>query len=157
MARINFKSVGQSPQSLKDASTAVAPAPIPIGIKTPLQLGGSDGLLIMHYDLIEQISDNLRNLLLTNWGERLGQYYFGANLKPLTTEFSSQDNFDAEAVVRIKAAVTNWLPFVELIDFISEVDRLENKNTAIIRINIGYNVPTLNVMDRKLQMVLYVL
>lgn len=155
MATINFKSVGVS--STTSQQNAVSITPTPIGIKTPLQLGYEDGLLVMHYDLADQLADNLRNLLQTNWGERLGQYFFGANLKPLTTEFTSQETFDSEAVVRIKNAVTTWMPFIDLIDFISEIDRNENKNTAIIRVNIGYNIPALNVIDRKIQIVLYVI
>ena len=155
MATISFKSVGVTKQSQQ--SSAQSAAPLPIGIKTPLQLGTKDGLLVMHYDLADQIADNLRNLLLTNWGERLGQYYFGANLKPLTTEFVSQENFDGEAIVRIKNAVSTWLPYVDLVDFISEVDRNENYSTGIIRIKISYDIPSLKVTDRKIQIVLYII
>jgi phage baseplate assembly protein W len=155
MATINFKSVGITAEKAQQTTTQAVS--LPIGIKTPLQLGYEDGLLVMHYDLADQLADNLRNLLQTNWGERLGQYFFGANLKPLTTEFTSQESFDSEAVVRIKNAVTTWMPFIDLVDFISEVDRNENKNTAIIRVNIGYNIPALNITDRKIQVVLYVI
>lgn len=155
MAKINFKSVGQTAQSV--LSSSLSPSLVPIGIKTPLRLGGTDGLLVMNYNLADQLADNLRNLLLTNWGERLGQYFFGANLKPLTTEFVSQDNFDSEAVVRIKGAVTEWMPYVDLIDFVSEVDRTENYSTGIIKVTITYNIPALNVSNKKLQIVLYVM
>lgn len=155
MATISFKSVGVTAEKVQQS--AVQTAPVPIGIKTPLQLSNDEGLLVMHYDLADQLADNLRNLLQTNWGERVGQYFFGANLKPLTTEFTSQEAFDSEAVVRIKNAVATWMPFVDLVDFISEVDRNENKNTAIIRVNIGYNIPALRVTDRKIQVVLYVI
>jgi len=155
MATINFKSVGVTAQKVQEST--VESSPVPIGIKTPLQLGYNDGLFVMHYDIADQLADNLRNLLQTNWGERLGQYFFGANLKPLTTEFTSQETFDSEAVIRIKDAVGKWMPFVDLVDFISEVDRNENKNTAIIRVNIGYNIPSLNVVDRKIQVILYVI
>jgi phage baseplate assembly protein W len=109
----------------------------------------------MHFDLADQMADNLRNLLLTNWGDRLGEYFLGANLRPLVTEFVSQDNFDNEAVVRIKSAVTRWMPYIDLIDFISEVDRLENRNTAIIRITITYAIQQLGVINNKIQIVLY--
>jgi phage baseplate assembly protein W len=155
MATINFKSVGVTSTQL--TQQAIQTSPLPIGIKTPLELGGQDGLLVMHYDLIDQLSDNLRNLLLTNWGERLCQYFFGANLRPLTTEYSSQETFDNEAVVRIKNAVSTWMPFIELVDFVSEVDRKENKSTGVIKITISYNIPALNAIDKRIQIVLYVL
>jgi phage baseplate assembly protein W len=155
MSTINFKSVGQTKQQISDSSVAFSA--LPIGIKTPLRLSETDGLLSMNFDLSDQLSDNLRNLLLTNWGERLGQYYFGANLRPLTSEFVSQDNFDNEAVVRIKNAVQTWMPFVDLIDFVSEVDRNENNSTGIIKLKISYNIPSLQVSNKILQIVLYVM
>lgn len=157
MATISFKNVGYTSQQVIEETAASEIASIPVGIKTPLELGGQDGLLVMNYELSDQLADNLKNLLLTNWGERLGEYFFGANLRPLTTEFVSQDNFDSEAVVRIKGAVTRWMPYVDLVDFLSEVDRLENTNTGIIRVTITYNIPQLNEANRRLQIVLYVL
>jgi phage baseplate assembly protein W len=155
MAKINFKSVGMTRQQEQDSF--LASSATPIGIKTPLQLSNDSGLLEMHYSLSNQLSDNLRNLLLTNWGERVGQYTFGANLKPLTTEFVSQDDFDSEAVIRIKSSVSRWMPFIDLVDFASETDRLENLSTGIIRVTISYNIPALNVSNKKLQIVLYVM
>lgn len=155
MASINFKSVGLTTQQVQQNTLQASPKPV--GIKTPLEISGQDGLLVMHYDLDKQLSDNLRNLLLTNWGERLGQYFFGANLRSLTTEYSSQENFDSEAVVRIKNAVSTWMPYIDLVDFISEVNRTDNVSTGIINVTISYNIPALNVVDRRIQITLYVL
>lgn len=155
MASYSFKSSGKTREN-QDA-TSTTPTPTPFGIKTPLQLGFNEGLLAMNYSLEDQFADNLRNLLLTNWGERLGLYDFGANLKPLTTEFVSQDDFDSEAINRIRSAVSKWMPFVDLENFSSTVDRNENKNTAIIRVNITYNIPQLEVTNKGLQIVLYVI
>ena len=155
MGSYSFKSVGQTPTSVQNSQ--VSSPPLPVGIKTPLELGGSDGLLVMNYELEKQLADNLRNLLQTNWGERLGHYFFGANLKPLTVDFNSQANFDNEAIARIKTAVTTWMPFIDLEDFVSEVDNLENKKIGIIKIAITYNIPGLNVYGKKIQIVLYVI
>lgn len=155
MATYSFKSVGKTQTQLEDESTARTV--IPYGIKTPMQLGTKEGLFAMNYSLEDQFADNLRNLLLTNWGERVGLYQFGANLKPLTTEFVSQDDFDSEAIVRIKDAVEKWMPFIDLEDFSSDVDRMENKNTGIIKVNITYNIPLINVTRKGLQIVLYVI
>jgi len=154
MATINFKSVGVTSQTQQSQQTTAAP--LPIGIKTPMSLA-KDSLLEMHYDASDQIADNLKNLLLTNWGERVGHYFFGANLRPLTAEFVNLDNFDSEAVVRIKDAVLRWMPFVDLMDFVSETNRTENKSTGIINVTISYNIQQLNVFGRKLQIVLYVM
>lgn len=155
MATYSFKSVGKTQdQAVIETLTS---SPIPFGIKTPLQLGTTEGLLSMNYSLDDQFADNLRNLLLTNWGERVGLYQFGANLKPLTTEFVSQDSFDSNAIGRIQAAVGRWMPFVELEDFTSTLDRNENNNTATILVTVTYNIPALNVSSRAVQIVLYVI
>jgi phage baseplate assembly protein W len=155
MATISFKSVGQAQETVR--KEIVPSTPIPIGIKTPLRLSDKLGLLEMNHSLEDQIADNFRNLLQTNWGERVGLYNFGANLRPLMTEFVSQEDFDFAAVERIRNAVATWMPFIDLIDFSSETDRIENQSTGVIKITITYNIPSLRVVDKKIQTVLYVM
>ena len=156
MASYSFKSSGLTQQ--QSQVEQLAKTVTPIGIKTPLQLGDSDGIFAMNFVLADQVHDNLRNLILTNWGERLGQYTLGANLRPLTTEYVSQDDFDTQAITRIKNAVAKWMSYVDLEDFLSEVDRTNLvNNLAQINITITYNVPALNVKGRKLQIKLYVI
>ena len=84
----SFKSVGITSAELTEQQTAVAPTPRPIGIITPLRLGeGDEGLLGMHYSVGETMKNNLRDLIMTNHGERLALYDYGANLGPLVTEY----------------------------------------------------------------------
>lgn len=155
MGTFSFKSSGKT-QEQKIIEQLEA-SPTPIGIKTPLRLSDTDGLLVMTFSLADQVHDNLRNLILTNWGERLGHYNFGANLRPLTTEFVSQSDFDSEAIERIRNAVGRWMPYIDLEDFDSKVNRVDNKNTAVINVTITYNVPSLNIKGKKLQVSLYVI
>lgn len=155
MGSFSFKSSGKTQE--QQLIEAVTKTVVPIGIKTPLRLGDQDGIFAMHSSLTDQIHDNLRNLLQTNWGEHLGLYDFGANLRPLVTEFATQDDFDAQAVQRISSAVSRWMPFVSLEDFLSEVDRTDNKNTGIFKITITYSVPALKTGKRALQVTLYVI
>ena len=155
MATYSFKSVGKTQSQVKNES--VKKTIMPYGIKTPMQLGITEGIFAMNYSIEAQFSDNLRNLLLTNWGERVGLYQFGANLKGLTTEFASQDDFDSEAIVRIKEAVEKWMPFIELENFSSEIDRMQIKNTAVVKLNITYNIPLINVSGKGIQIILYVI
>lgn len=153
---INFKSVGNTGQQF--VSDIQYPTLAPIGIKTPLRLGNKYGIFDMHTNMTDTVHDNLRNLILTNWGERLGLYFFGANLRPLTTEYSTQENFDSEAVIRIKTAATNWMPFVNLIDYVSDVEDFKaGSSVALIKIRITYAIPALGVDDRQLSVNLYVL
>lgn len=154
MAVYSFKSAGRTLAT--QIAEEVEETQIPIGIKTPLRLGlKGEGIFATHDDLEEQIQDNLRNLLLTNWGERLGLYDFGANLRELTTEAASQDAFDEEAITRIRAAVSKYMPYVEPQTFESVFDHEKNKATGIVRIKISYNVPLLNITDKAIEVVLW--
>lgn len=155
MGAFSFKSSGKTQE--QQLVEAINKTVVPIGIKTPLQLGDQEGIFAMHTSLVDQVHDNLRNLLMTNWGEHLGIYDFGANLRPLVAEFATQDDFDAQAVERIGQAVSRWMPFVSLEDFLSEIDRTENKNTGVVRITITYTVPALKTGKRALQVTLYVI
>lgn len=153
MGSFSFKSSGKTQE--QQLIEAITKSTIPIGLKTPMRFGTTGGVFAMHLSLADQVHDNLRNLLVTNWGERLGLYDFGANLFPLATEFVSPDDFDATAVGRINTAVKRWMPYVNLEDFLSEVDRTENKNTAVIRITVTYTVPAIQTARRALQVTIY--
>ena len=153
MGSYNFKSVGKKSST---PSTEVVQTPTAIGIKTPLQFSDNN-IFAMHYNLADQVHDNLRNLLLTNWGERRGLYNFGANLRELTSEISNLDAFDTVAIDRIRTAVSTWMPFVILKDFTSSIDNSNNLNTGIIKITITYSIAQLGIENRALQVSLYVI
>lgn len=152
MGSFSFKSSGTT--AAQEVANALKATKTPIGIKTPLSLGDDD-LLTTHSDLATQLTDNLRNLILTNWGERLGLYQYGANLRPLMTDLVSLDDFDAQAIDRIRSAVQRWMAYIDLQDFLSEIVRHQTGSTAVIRLLITFNIPSLNVKGRKLEVTLY--
>lgn len=156
MGSFSFKSSGTT--ATANASNALTVTAPPIGIVTPLALGNDD-LLKTNTDLVAQLTDNLRNLIMTNWGERLGFYDFGANLRPLTVDLVTLDDFDSQAIERIRAAVTRWMPFIDLVDFESKVDRASGRpgSLSAISLTITFNIPSLNVRDRKLRVTLFVI
>ena len=131
----DFKSVGELAEN-RIAETYRAER-LPIGIKTPLQLGNGNNIYKMHTDMESVIADNLRNLVLTNRGERLGRYDFGANLIELVTELGGESG-DQQAMMRIKTAVAKYLPFVNLIEFATEVDHYDNKEVAKVNLFLTY-------------------
>jgi phage baseplate assembly protein W len=143
---ISFKSVGKTQQNVDNETQEKSP--IPFGIKTPLRIGAKDGIFEMNYSLTDQFADNLRNLLLTNWGERLALYRYGANLRSLV--FLPQDEFDNQAIERIREAVEKWMPFIDLENFSSETI----SDTGSVKINVTYNIPALNVQEQGIQVVI---
>lgn len=129
---------------------------LPIGIKTPLEMGTSEGILKMHYDLGDQVHDNFKNLLLTNFGERLGLYDFGANLRPLTSDWVSLDDFDARAMQNISTAVQRWMPVISLDTFATRMES-NNSNSPTVVVAIDYNVPALGILSKHIEVALRVM
>jgi phage baseplate assembly protein W len=151
MGSYSFKSAGKTVE--QRLVEQIESTRIPIGIKTPLEIrdGNGNDIFVTYDNLASVVNDNLRNLLLTNWGERLGFYNFGANLRPLLSDLVSQDDFDAAAIERINAAVTKWMPYVSLENYISDTVRVDNQSLARIVLRITYNVPTLGVTNKMLE------
>lgn len=151
---LNFKSVGALSS---DRQFQKEPNDLPIGIKTPLALGQSyEGIFAMHFSIADQIQDNMRNLILTNWGERVGLYDYGANLRELTFELAS-DEFDMEAAKRIKSAVSKWMPFVELQLFSKEIlGRVTGLDVAQVKLKIIYAVPKLGITNKGIEVTFYI-
>lgn len=149
----SFKSSGKTKSELEQEEQE-SPTKLPIGIRTPIQLSRGTGLFEMHTDMGRQISDNLRNLILTNHGERLGFYDFGANLRPLVFDLGTDDG-DAKAIDRIRNAVGKYMPFVTLQNFQVFIDRHDNKQLAKVGIQVTYGIPLLDQAVRSLEVMLY--
>lgn len=154
MGTYSFKSVGRT--IVQRADETQTQTMIPIGIKTPIELGPPGEFFKMHTDLAAQVHDNLKNLILTNWGERLGRYDFGANLRPLLSDWTTQDDFDSQAIGRISTATGRWMPYVSLDNFISEVIA-SNSVGHSVKITVTYNVPALEAMNKALEIVLRIM
>lgn len=151
--KLSFKNVGTKQFELQNSQVVTE---VPIGIKTPLELGVTgNGLLVMHTNVVNQIDDNLRNLILTNWGERLGKYNFGANIRPLLPDYSHKETFDQEVMLRINTAITRWMPFITPENYSSEILHEEKLPTAKIRIILEYSISRLNVYNRNLEIILF--
>lgn len=152
MAVIDFKHVGVKSFS-KEVVAARNQTLVPIGIKTPMELG-SDTFLTMNFSAIDQVEDNLRNLLQTNYGDRVMLYDFGANLKPLVMEWTSKADFDSEAMVRINTAITKWMPFVTPVGFESFPQVRNGAPVPVVNILLLWAVPSLKTETRALELVL---
>jgi phage baseplate assembly protein W len=150
----SFKSVGEEPNAQRERAAQQVKRP-PIGIKTPLELSeGDDGFVKMHSNIEDVISDNLKNLILTNHGERLFDYNFGANLKELTFELGSEET-DEEAIRRIQRACARYMPYVSLNTFEPVILGTIEESVARIGIRITYVVPSANTKERAIEVILY--
>ena len=155
--KYDFKSVGELTEVVKDrvAYERLKERKIPIGIKVPVAMGkDSDGLFQMHYDMGAQISDNFRNMIMTNHGERLGLPDFGANLTELAFSIGNE-SADTEAIRRIRDTTRKYMPFVELLTFEPLIERFDNEHVAKVGVRINYKVGSLDDKDRVLEAIIY--
>ncbi len=151
MAQIDFKNVGFISGTLAAQVANVTP----IGIKTPLRLGtSSDGIFSMHTVLSEQIRDNLRNLLLTNKGERVCFHDFGANIRPLLFELSTND-FDSSVASRIKTTVNKYMPYIKL-QTLNSSNGTKDGTIAVVKLQLIYDIPMLSVNNQSIELTFYV-
>lgn len=117
----------------------------PIGIKTPLEAGGD--IFVTHDNPIKQLSDNFRNLVMTNNGERLGMFNFGANLKSLLYDYSNEPNFESIVTEAIVSATNRYIPSIVITSvsavFVdaNEKNDLNKIGLAMVRIKIDYSIP----------------
>ncbi len=150
----SFKSVGESVELADKLANSEVRLP-PVGIVTPCALA-NDGksFLKMTTNFPDQIHDNLKNLVLTNHGERLGLPDFGANLAELTFEMQDED-VQSEAMNRVSKTVRKYMPYVNLETFSPFVENFENKEVARIGLTIGYKVPKLRTETRMLEVLLF--
>lgn len=136
---ISFKNVGR----LKE-ERLIERSEEPIGIVTPINTSSRFGLFNMHTRVLDVINDNLKNLLLTNYGERVMFPDFGANLKSLLFEQEGPDL--EESIARnIMTSVEKYMPFINLQDLDIEFEKDAYDNTTNLAIvKITYNVEGIN-------------
>ena len=150
----NFKAAGEDKVASTQRTAQQVKRP-PIGIKTPLELSDSDEELFkMHYDIENNIADNLKNLILTNKGERLFDYNFGANLKELAFELGNEET-DNEAIKRIQDAVSIYLPYVSLNTFEPIKLGATPDDIARVAVRVSYTIPAINSREKIIEVIIY--
>jgi len=105
-----------------------------IGIVFPIR-NSKDGFFASSSTILEQTKTNLKNLLLTVKGERLGQPEFGSNIYNLLFENFSSD-LEAKLSTSIRDAISTWLPHVHIINLI--IDAQEDNH--YLGISLSYEI-----------------
>ena len=105
-----------------------------IGLEFPLKYT-STGFFKRTKTALEQTKHNIKNLLLTRKGERVGNPTFGSNLH--ATLFEPQiESFEDTVEEAVRSSITEWLPFVSVEDIITS---MSDANTVTINITFGIN------------------
>ena len=136
----------------------------PIGIKTPLEVGYQHGdIFRLHTLPAAQLKDNLRNLILTNHGERLGDTMFGANLKNIVFDLTNSENFQSLVVKAITNSAQKYIPAIQITDIAARVAEegavkftTNALGLSLITVRVTYAIPALGIINQALEVTLYI-
>ena len=165
MATFNFKSSGFKYEDRIVNDVQSLPKVNPIGIKTPLEFSrkSSQQLFHMNENPVNQIKDNLRNLILTEKGERIGRPDFGCGLRDYAFDLTALPNYEQEIINVIKSQVEKYIPVVlitniEILDYYDNgVDQFsENQSRlAAILLRISFDINRIAVNNQKIEVVIF--
>ena len=105
-----------------------------IGLKLPLTQGGSS-IFAQTKTTFEQAKHNIRNLLLTIPGERLGQPEFGSGLYEIIFE-QMDENIEDAIEASIRSSLKTWLPYINIININFEYGKV-SENQINVNIDFG--------------------
>ena len=114
-----------------------------VGLSFPLRSDNNNDFALTKNSL-EQSRHNLKNLLLTHVGERVGQPEFGSNLRALCFE-PNDNNLPEKIEEDVRMSVEKWLPYIDIQTVDTLTDEAEqNKVFVKITYTTTLNPETLN-------------
>ncbi len=119
-----------------------------IGLSLPVKFG-RDGDFNRTKTTIKQTASNIKNLLLTRRGERLGNPAFGSELMAVLFEPMDGD-LETKLEESIRASLSEFLPHVNLLDIKFSIDgntiipkiifTIDTDNTTIEELNLSLDL-----------------
>jgi len=118
-----------------------------IGISFPLGFA-NDGIFRKTKTTLEQAKYNLRNLLLTAKGERLGHPEFGCDIHTLLFEQIGTDINDTVEEM-IKEAVDTWLPYISIDKTVTE--QIDNRLNVDVHFSLKNDLTSGDAVSLKFE------
>lgn len=162
--KFKFKSVGSAVSDSKFDKTIEkdALANVKIGIKTPPRSSGNSELFDMHNDPREQLKDNLKNLIMTNQGERLVNTDFGANLKSVLYDYTKSKDYQRTVDGLIRGATEKYMPVINITDIESviiddvEKNNANNAGLAKLKLRVIFSVPVMRIDNLAVEVQMFI-
>ena len=112
-----------------------------IGLKLPLD-HNRNGFFNRTKTSVEQSKYNIKNLLLTKKGERLGNPQFGSDL--INVLFEQEEDVESKIEESIRSSISQFLPFVNIVKL--DINFSEtNKSLVGIELHFSLNTDLSNV------------
>jgi phage baseplate assembly protein W len=118
-----------------------------LSVKVPFVYSNIDGPFELNQTMGEVVKQNLKNVILTNPGERIMIPDFGVGLNKLLFEGTNPEVYQ-KISSRIYEQVNLWLPYLELVSV--EFMRYEdNPNIGLneLQLLIAFNLGGINIED----------
>jgi phage baseplate assembly protein W len=119
-----------------------------IGLSLPIKFG-RQGDFTRTKKIIDQTKSNIKNLLLTRRGERLGNPTFGSELMSVLFEPMGGD-LETKLEESIRASMSEFLPFVNLLDI--KFSRQENTIATRIIFTVDIDNTTIEEVNLSLDL-----
>ena len=105
-----------------------------IGLALPIK-PDDNNIFSLTKNSFDQVRHNLRNLLLTNVGERVYQQEFGSRLRELCFE-QLDDTLPQRVEDEVRRAVNFWLPYVNIVE-VETLTQEDNKSKIFVRVKFS--------------------
>ena len=105
-----------------------------IGLALPIKTDDNN-VFSLTKNSYDQVRHNLRNLLLTNVGERVYQPEFGSRLRELCFE-QLDDTLPQRIEDEVRRAVNFWLPYVNIVS-VETLTQEDKKSKIFVRVQFS--------------------
>ena len=105
-----------------------------IGLALPIK-PHDNNIFSLTKNSFDQVRHNLRNLLLTNVGERVYQPEFGSRLRELCFE-QLDESLPQRVEDEVRRAVNFWLPYVNIVE-VETLTQEDNKSKIFVRVKFS--------------------
>ena len=109
-----------------------------VGLSLPIG-GANNGYFAVNYTTKNQIKSNLKNLILTEPGERVGNPNFGTPLRKFIFEPYVNGIFENKIEEAITNAINTYLPYVSILDIVFDNSN-ENKDKHVVSLQLNYSI-----------------
>lgn len=120
---------------------------MPIGLTTPFAAAtGSLGGLAFTDDDVSAATQNVRSLLITNWGERPMHFHLGCNFVEFLFEPQRNQDLRTRMMDRVVDQCAKWLPFIKIktlnVTFDEEDSRVPTNGVGVFMEFVLISKPT---------------
>lgn len=130
-------------------------SPNPIGISFPLMKGyrQKESLFMMNFDLLEQVKNNIKLLIMTRKGEKLGSIDFGTDIADVINDINlDKSEIEKKVYNELSISIKKFFPFVTLESFSLDKSRSSGQDIEMFKLIVDFKIN--NVSNKTNQLII---